>query len=410
MTAEAGRSAPSPEVAGLERAGRATYVVFATAGWALAGWAGRLPATRDLLQVTPGELGLVLLVGSIGSLLGLPLAGRVVNRIGAARTVVLGATLLLGGFLAMGPVIVSTRSAPLAAVVLFVMTFGMGQWDVAMNLHGAEVERRLGRNIMPRFHAAFSLGTAVSALVAAALARAGVGIATHFAVSAVILFVLTAWAVRRFLPELVAPEEALPAVMAEAPVRRSAWTEPRVLLIGAIVLVAAFTEGAANDWIALAFVDGHHLPEWAGVLGLAVFLVSMTAGRLAGTVMLDRFGRVAVLRVTFAMAAAGSLLLVFGSTAFAFVGAAIWGAGASLGFPVGMSAAADEPRRAAGRISVVATIGYVAFLVGPPVLGFLGDHWGILRALSAVSVMVAVAYFGLPAVALCKPAAGKSPD
>ncbi len=398
MTVEVKRSGSpeSPDIARLERAKVATHVVFATTGWAFATWAGRIPATRDFLDVTPGQLGLVLLVGSIGSLLGLPLAGRIANRFGAATTVRFGAVLLLGGLIAMGPVIVYTHSALLAALVLFVMTFGMGQWDVAMNLHGAEVERLLGRSIMPHFHAFFSLGTVVSALVAAGVAKLGVSIVVHFAVSAVVLFAITLYALRHFVSH-VAPAEVVPeGAEVTAPVKKSAWTEPRVLLIGIVVLVSAFTEGTANDWIALAFVDGHHVPEWGGILGLATFLTFMTVGRISGTVMLDRYGRVFVLRVTFVLAAIGSLLLVFGNTTLAFVGAAIWGVGASLGFPVGMSAAADDPQRAAARVSVVATIGYLAFLLGPPVLGFLGDHWGILRALSVVSVMVILTYFVLP--------------
>ena len=147
---------------------------------------------------------------------------------------------------------------------------------------------------------------------------------------------------------------------------RSAWLEPRTLMIGLVVLAAAFTEGTANDWISVAFSEGYDLPRWAGVLGLAAFLSFMTAGRLLGTRLLDRYGRVPVLRVTFVMAAVGSLMVIFGGTVLAYVGAAIWGVGASLGFPVGMSASADDPARAAARMSVVATIGYTAFIAGPP--------------------------------------------
>jgi MFS family permease len=115
-----------------------------------------------------------------------------------------------------------------------------------------------------------------------------------------------------------------------------------------VVLAAAFTEGTANDWIAVGFVEGHRVPVWAGVLAFASFLTFMTVGRLVGTRLLDRYGRVPVLRVTFAMAAVGSLLVIFGNAPLAYFGTAVWGIGSSLGFPVGMSAAADDPRFAAG--------------------------------------------------------------
>ena len=180
--------------------------------------------------------------------------------------------------------------------------------------------------------------------------------------------------------------------------QRSAWTEPRTLLIGVLVLAAAFTEGTANDWLAVALVDGYGLSNAAGVFGLAVFLSFMTAGRIIGTRWLDAYGRVPVLRVLFVVAAVGAGLVIFGNAVLAFVGAALWGLGASLGFPVGMSAAADEEERAPMRISVVATIGYMAFIAGPPLLGFLGEHVGVLRALSVVGALALLALLVVPAV------------
>ncbi|MFM1846405.1 MAG: hypothetical protein RIS19_878, partial [Actinomycetota bacterium] len=111
----------------------------------------------------------------------------------------------------------------------------------------------------------------------------------------------------------------------------------------------------------------------------------------------DTFGRVLVLRVLFAATLTGSLLFVFGGPVGAYFGAAIWGLGASLGFPVGMSAASDDPKRAAARISVVSTIGYLAFLAGPPVVGFLGEEVGILRALLVVGLVSVLAFLAVPA-------------
>ncbi len=398
-----------PDVARLERAKVATALVFAVTGLAFASWAGRIPTTRAALDLTPGQLGLLLLAGSVGSLLGLPLAGRAVERLGAAKTCLIGACLLLGGLALIGAAVSFTGSAVLTGMILFLMCLGMGLWDVAMNIHGAEVERCLGRTIMPRFHAAFSLGTVGAALVAALLAAINLPLVVHFGVVAVLLFALTVYALRSFLPaettaakpeptsERAAGDVAEAAEPAARPAR-SAWTEPRVLLIGLVMLVSAFTEGSANDWLSIAFVDGHHLAEWVGILGLATFLMFMTMGRLAGTHLLDRYGRVPVVRGTLILAGIGSLLMIFGNSPVAFVGAAIWGFGASLGFPVGMSAAADDPKRAAARVSVVSTIAYMAFLSGPPLLGFLGDHFGVLRALSVVSVMLIAALFAVPAL------------
>ncbi len=177
-----------------------------------------------------------------------------------------------------------------------------------------------------------------------------------------------------------------------------AWRERRTLLIGLLVLAFAFAEGSANDWAALALVDGYGVSESVAAVGFGVFVASMTVARLVGTGLLDRYGRVPVLRATALSAVVGVLLFVFAPTVpLAFVGAVLWGMGAALGFPVGMSAAADEPERAAARVSVVSSIGYTAFLAGPPLIGFLAEATGILRALLVVLGMMVVSVLAVGA-------------
>jgi len=165
-----------------------------------------------------------------------------------------------------------------------------------------------------------------------------------------------------------------------------------------MVLAMALTEGVANDWLALAMVDGYGTPAWVGAAAFALFVAAMTTGRVAGTVVLDLFGRLPVLWGSMAVAAVGVLLVVLGQIApLVVIGIVLWGVGASLGFPVGMSAAADDPARAAARVSVVSTIGYTAFLVGPPLLGLLGSHFGVLNALLIVSIILVPSALAVPA-------------
>jgi fucose permease len=204
---------------------------------------------------------------------------------------------------------------------------------------------------------------------------------TGHLVLAALITLLALPAARTFLP---AEPEAH-----GAPSAGSAWREPQTLVIGLMVLAFALTEGAANDWLALALIDGYDAPRWLGVAGFAAFVVAMTTGRVLGTVVLDRFGRVLVLRATAMLALAGLLLVVLGQHPVLIgLGVVAWGLGASLGFPVGMSAGADDPARAAARVSVVSTIGYAAFLAGPPVLGFVADHVGTLESLLVVAVLL----------------------
>ena len=215
-------------------------------------------------------------------------------------------------------------------------------------------------------------------------ARFAVPIPVHFLVVTVAALITLLVVVRSFLVAVVHEEDD------DAAPGRSAWLEPRTIAIGAMVLAFTLAEGSANDWLALALVDGYDARHFVGVAGFGLFVVAMTAGRLLGPLLLDRFGRVPVLLGSAAAAFVGLLMVIVSDQsssgpAVAAVGIVIWGLGAALGFPVGMSAAADDPRRAARRVSVVSTIGYGAFLAGPPLLGFVGNEVGTLDSLYVVA-------------------------
>ncbi|OKI62526.1 hypothetical protein A6A27_05560 [Micromonospora sp. CB01531] len=369
-------------------------VVFALNGLAVGTWFSRVPAVREALGLSTGRLGLLLMALSAGAVLAMPMAGLVTQRLGPARTVAASVLLVAFGTVVAGLSAGLAGSVLGVAVGLFAFGYGSGTWDVAMNVEGAAVEKRLGRTIMPRFHAAWSLGSVAGAGIGAGAARLGVPVGVHLPALAVVVLVGALLGARAFLP---APAEA--EGTADPAARRRAllatWREPRTLLIGLLVLVMAFTEGSANDWLAVAFVDGYGVSEAVGAVVFGVFVVGMTLGRTVGTIAIDRWGRVAVLFGTIGLAAVGAALAVLaGSGPLAVVGVALWGIGASLGFPVGMSAAADDEDRAPARVSVVAVIGYTAFLAGPPLLGFLGDHLGILPALGVVPLLL------LPTLAL----------
>ena len=381
------------------RARTAVVAVFAANGIAFAAFLSRTPALRDDLGLSTAELGLLLLCLSGGAVVGLPLSGPIVQRVGPTHAVAGGAITVAVGLAALAAALFA-GSVPPAALGLAVTGLGMGVWDVAMNVEGAAVERRLERSLLPRLHAAFSLGTVGGALLGAAAAAAGVALSVQVLAVGLAAPLAAVVAARSFLPGhvQVRPDEQGSRAL-------GAWREPRTLLVGLLVLAFAFTEGTANDWIAVALVDGYDTSEAAGALAFGVFVTAMTAGRLFGGQAVDRLGRVVVLRATAALALAGLLLVVLGDApAVALAGAALWGLGASLGFPLGISAAADDPARAAARVSVVTTIGYTAFLAGPPLIGLLAETSGILRALV---VTVGALVLGLVLAGVARPL---SPD
>jgi fucose permease len=359
----------------------AVAAAFIVNGLLFASLVSRVPDLRSSLDLSNGGLGLLLLAIAAGSVLALPSAGWLVTRTSAGAVVRLGAAFCAVGLSvgALGAAVVSV--APIAAVGLFAYGIGTGMWDVAMNVEGAEVERGLGRSVMPRFHAGFSLGTILGAGIGVAVTAANAPMLLHLGLLAVAgLLAMLRWT-PAFLPAVDHPAADTSS--------GTAWLEPRTLAVGLMILCFAVAEGSANDWLSLALIDGYDVAHWVGVAGYAVFVTAMTLGRLAGTSLLDRFGRAPVLWATAVTAALGIVLVVVGDHVLLVgVGILAWGLGASLGFPVGMSAAADDPSRAAARVSVVSTIGYGAFLAGPPLLGALADQVGTLQSLLAVAVLM----------------------
>jgi fucose permease len=380
----------------------AVMVSFTLNGFAFASWVSRIPEVRERLGLSNGQLGLLLLAAACGSVLTLPTTGALINRLGAARVVRLAALVGLLGLAGATLGASVAEQVGLAAVGLFFYGVGIGSWDVAMNVEGAAVERRLGRTIMPRFHAGFSLGTVLGGAIGAATVAVGVPMTGHLLVVALGALAAVQATTGGFLPRAaeVDPEhDALPRAAWRA------WTEPRTLMIGAMVFALAVTEGTANDWLAVALIDGYDVSHWVGVAGFSLFVASMTAGRLVGPVLLDRYDRAPVLWATMAAAFVGVLLIVLGGHPVAVVtGIVLWGVGASLGFPVGMSAAADDERNAAARVSVVSTIAYTAFLAGPPLLGFVGDQVGTLDALLVVALLLVPSAVLVPAARKPEPA------
>lgn len=405
---------------------------YGASGLAFSSWVSRLPAIRDGLNLTPGTVGLLLMCMTVASFLSVSASGVIVIRLGSRLTTRIGGA-MVGLGLAVAGFGTSVLASPVVvALGLMVIGLGTASWNTASNVEGASLERALERHIMPRLHGSFSLGTVAGAGLGAWAAAAGLPVFWHLAAAGLVVAVsvvtATAWfraditrhSIARGVAKAFKPERPdtfedpstgpLPVIQPGQPGQQGpaepldskrmvarAWRERRTLLLGLLVLGLALAEGAAGDWVALALADGHGQSDAAGAIGYGIFVTFMTVGRFAGTVVLDRFGRVPVMRWCSATAVVGLALFVFAPVPWlAFAALAIWGLGASLGFPVGMSAAADDPAHAAARVSVVSTIGYGAFLCGPPLLGLLAEHFGILHSLLAVLVLLVASFFLAP--------------
>lgn len=376
----------------------ALFVVFMINGLGFSTWLARVPAIRDGLDISTAEVAALLFTGALGAVSGLVFSSHIIAWIGQRNTILFFGLLGLIGLAGIGIGSSWVSSYALTVIAIICAGAGNGIADVAMNVEGAAVEKAVSRNIMPWFHAFWSLGTVTGAGLSALMSFLGVGIAPHTIAMALVMAPVL-WIVSRVVTDDrgSVSEEGVSQRSTLAD-RLRVWKEPRTLAIGIIALGMAFAEGSANDWLALAIVDGRDQTNAVGALWFGFFTLGMMTGRIGGVYLLDKFGRVPVLQWSAAMAIAGlALVILVEQPVLSGLGALMWGLGSSLGFPVGMSAAADNPEGSAARVSAVATVAYGAFLIGPPLIGGLGESIGILAALWVVVGVIVLAFFTAPA-------------
>lgn len=382
----------------LQRRLWALFMFFFIPGLLMASWATRTPAIRDILSVSTAEMGIVLFGLSIGSMSGILCSAWLVKRFGTRKVI---RTTMCSAVVGMFFLSAALWFASPVMFAFGLMVFGgsFGAAEVAINVEGAAVERELNKTVLPMMHGFYSLGTLAGAGVGMALTAFGTAASLHILLAALICILPILTGIT-FIPDGTGKNSAEEQKSTEKGL--PFYRDMQLMLIGVVVLAMAFAEGSANDWLPLLMVDGHDFSPTSGSLIYAGFTLGMTVGRFTGGWFIDRYSRVAVVRASAMMGALGIALIIFVDVDWiAGVSVILWGAGASLGFPLTISAASDTGPDAPTRVSVVATTGYLAFLVGPPLLGFLGEHYGLRSAMLVVLALVIVA--ALVAKAVAKP-------
>ncbi|UNG02842.1 MFS transporter [Bacillus altitudinis] len=378
---------------------KAIIVIFTMSGISISTWFSRTPEVRDLLQADTGTMGLILLGLSVGSIVGLILSNVFVRKKGGRVAIVVSAFLMFIGFstLAIGAALSSTL---VVTAGLFLFGSGSGMCNVAMNLEGTEIEYQIKRTILPILHASFSIGTLIGAGAGILFIYLGVSVFIHLLTIA-LLFFLSILICTRFIPHGTGKDQdETQTESVEA--SQTSWLNKRTISLAMIALCLAFVEGSANDWIPLAMVDSYQVSHSMSTVIYALFLCGMISGRLLSGRFIDRFGRVLLLRVAILSAAAGLFLVILKiSLVVCMISIFLWGLGASLGFPLTISAAGDDSRYAVKRVSIVTLSGYTASLSGPPVLGLLANQVGLLHAF--IFVLFAICIAGIFTKAVAKP-------
>jgi MFS family permease len=361
------------------RARTAVAAVFLLNGILFGSWAARIPAIRDRLALSDGELGVALAFLPIGAIVAMPLAGALAARAGSRRATraAFALTCVTTGVVALAP------SLPALALLALVFGIGMGSLDVSMNVHGVTVERRYGRPILSGFHAAFSLGGLAGGALGALAAGAGLDVRAHLAIVAGVSAAIGLTWSRRFLPGSADAAERSEPMFARPP--RRLWA------LGALAFACLLIEGASADWSGVYIKDELGTGPAVAALGFTAFSVTMTLGRLVGDGLVERAGSVRLVRLGGLVAAVGfGAALLLSAPAAALVGFACLGAGMSSVVPIVFRAAGQVPGMASGvSLSAVSSIGYLGFVIGPPAIGGIAELVGLPGALAVLVALAA---------------------
>ncbi|WP_084074190.1 MFS transporter [Demequina sp. NBRC 110052] len=385
-------STTTPDASRVRGARIGVLALFGSLGLLTATFLSRVPSMRDLLDVSPSGLALLLISGAFGALAALLVTGWAAGRFGTRALLWWSSFSYLVAIAAVG-VATEVASRPLFAAGYFLVSFSFAFTNVAMNAEAANVERRVGRAIMPQFHAAFSVGMAVGLGVGVLFSHGGVAPIWHFLAVGTLVTGLRLYVVPLSTMDGRPDPDASAGLGGPFATAKAEYKDRRVVLVGLIVFAASMTEMIAAQWLPLSVVDDFGQPEAIGDLLYWVFVIAMVSVRWFGSHVIDRLGRVVSLRTSAVLVAAGVLLYGFApSIAFVPVAAVLWGMGAALGAPIGFSAAADDPRRAAARMAAVASFSTVAGLVVPQLVGHLAEVVPLQKAILLV-VLAAITTF-----------------
>jgi MFS family permease len=373
----------------------AVTAIFFLNGLIFGAWAARIPAVRDHVGLSDGELGIVLACAAIGSIVAMPIAGGRAARIGSRRAtrVAFALVCVAAGVIALAP------SLPVLCALALFYGASMGSLDVTMNAHGVAVERRYGRAILASFHAAFSIGGLAGGALGALAAAVGLDVRTQLAlVAAVSAAIGLTWS-RRFLGSDADAMGRTEPVFVRPP--------RRLLALGALAFACLLIEGASADWSAVYLRDELGTTAAIAALGFTSFSITMTLGRIFGDRLVDRFGPEAVVRGGGGLAAVGfGLALVAAAPVPAVVGFACLGAGMAGVVPIVFRASGHVPGMAPGiGLAAVSSTGYLGFLVGPPIIGGLAELVGLPGALVVVVVLCAAVALLAPTTRFARPGA-----
>ncbi len=349
---------------------RAVLAAFAINGFLYASWAARVPAIQEQYGVNDANFGLVLITASGGAFVAMPFAAYLNGRFGVSAVSTVTAIMY-----AVAVALMPQLTSPLAIYPLFFfMGVGFGLLDVAMNAQAVEVEKAYGRAIVSSFHAGFSGAMIAGALVGSAVIYLEITFAWHLAGAALVAVGILAWAAPRFYPYAAEDPDATAADGSafRLPVRAT-W------LLGFVGLCTMMSEASISDWTSKYMLEVAGSQRYIAPLSLAAFSVTMTVGRTFGDGFRERYGDPRLLRGGALLAFVGmAVTIVYPTAATTIIGASMIGSGLSIAVPIVFSLSGRIPGlTASAALSMVTTISYLGLFMGPAIIGFLSEAFGL---------------------------------
>ncbi|WP_281787620.1 MFS transporter [Aurantimicrobium sp. INA4] len=361
-----------------------TFAAFGVQGLYFSTWVSRTPEIQKLLGLDTAQMGLFTLAMALGSLTGLLLSGPIIARFGT-RIVLIWAYSAGAVFLASLGFFAQFGLLPLSTLAIVLVGFSGGSGGLAINIEGANVDRESPKSLLPSLHGSFSLGSLLGGAIGTLAIISGVSVFTNFlGMSALVLIATLVVCIPlpkssgKHVHEDMNTEEI--QTVATARDRRRVWREPQTLMVAFIVIGFNLAEGTASTWLPIALVDAG-LSAAIATASYTVFAGAMALGRLSGGPIVDKLGRSKALLAFAALTALGILIVILtGWIALPLVGAALWGLGNSIGFPLCVSAVSEDPRLAGTRVGVLVIASNTSGIAGPPLLGFIGQVAGLFSA------------------------------
>ncbi|KAA6439239.1 MFS transporter [Dyadobacter flavalbus] len=358
----------------------AVAAFFFVQGLSFAAWASRIPDIKNMLHLTEGGLGTVLLALPIGLMASLPISGWMVTHYGSKKMVLIGAILYAMTLAFIGFV---TRTEQLVIAL-----FAFGLWgnltNIAVNTQAVAVEQEYGKSIMASFHGLWSLAGFVSAMIGSFFISVHIPPHIHFSVIALAAFVIIFTAYKHTMPDSERNNgEAQPLFVKP---------DRDLLTLGLIGFCAMVCEGAMFDWSGVYFQEVVNVPASMTTLGYVAFMGTMTGGRFAGDWLANRLGRKKMLQISGCFMGIGlATAVLFPFMVPATLGFLLVGFGVSSVVPLVYSAAGKSTTMSAGMaLAAVSSISFIGFLIGPPLIGIVAQFADLRWSFAIVGILASL--------------------